>query len=380
MIDVTSEKDRVLLFKNPAGGGQYAQALLTIFCSPPGVIVKLTTYRRVWVHEDVFTNAKSLENRKALMICVDAEKDKSNRWWVKNFYPIREVNIKKCEIEGDYLALWVEPQGYIVCNDYDKYTAELQKSLPRYPPDEKSYIAFDEIRNLALVSPEDQDKSLLAWQSLVEILARLKAFEKAAFYTLTGITRRKDKKTMNLEKTGVSDPEKAYNIIQDTDYTLLFSHLLPLHDQREKLGRFEVVLYLPSWVQSDRASLEIFGRQSSHSVTITFRNNARSKYATIVASPKDPSFKIAPILSIPIKFGPRPFSRRARRSLISIVAILVAVTIYAYGQLAQATKSYPTVDTIRTVSPELIGAILSSLMLILIPILVSLMIGAKTGE
>lgn len=376
---MASEKERVLLFKNPTGGGLYAQALLTVLCSPPGVTVKLTTYRSIWVSKDIFRNPKCLENRKALMICVDAEKDKSNTWWVKNFYPIREINIKKSELEGDYLALWVEIQGYVLCKDYNSYTDQLRKSLPRYPPDEESYIAFDEIRDLSIIPPEEKDRSLSTWQNLVEMLNKLKAFENAAFYILINITQSKEKRTIDLVETGVSDPARAYNLTQGKDYTLLFSHLLPSHDQREGLGRLEVGLHLPSWVQGDQDSFEIFGRQDSHSVTVKVRNNSLSEYATIKASPKDPNFKIAPNLSIPIKFRPRPLLMKLRRRLRSIIAIFVAVFIYGYAQLAQAIREYPTIDTLRA-TPELIGAILSSIMLIVIPILISPMIGVRASE
>jgi hypothetical protein len=377
---MSREEERVLLFKNPAGGDLYAQALLTVLCAPPGMTIKLTTYRRVWVPESVFTNPKNLENHKALMICVDAERDKSNKWWVKNFYPIREVNIKKSEIEGDYLALWVEPQGYVVCNDYEKYTDDLKKSLSRYPPDEKSYVVHDSIRNLQIVDPKDSDRTLSVWQDLVETLARLKAFERAAFFTLTKVSSKKDGKIMNLEKTGLSDPSVAYKFVQHKDYVLTFMHLLPFHDQREKLGRLEIELHSPSGVESDRDFFEIFGRHYSHNVTVKFRTKAFGDCSTIEASPKDRSFKRAPILTIPVKFTPRPLWRRLVRNLGLLVASCFAIFFYIYGQLIQATKSYPTLETFMTISPELIGAAVSSLTLVAIPVFISLMIGGKTQE
>ena len=377
---MSREEERVLLFKNPSGGDLYAQALLTVLCAPAGVPIKLTTYRRVWIPEDVFTNPRNLENRKALMICVDAERNRSNKWWVKNFYPIREVHIKKSEIEGDYLALWVEPQGYVVCHDSEKYTDDLKKSLSKYPPDEKSYVAYDSVRNLQVVDPKDQSRTLTVWQSLVETLASLKAFERAAFFTLTKVSSKKDGKIINLEKTGLPDPSVAYKLIQHNNYVLTFMHLLPFHDQREKLGRLEIELHTPLGVESDRNLFEIFGRHNSHDVTFKFKTKAFGECSAIEASPTDRSFKRAPILSIPIKFTPRPLWRRLLRNLGLFVASCFAVFFYIYGQLIQTTKSYPTLETFMTVSPELIGATLSSLTLLAIPIFVSLMIAGKSQE
>jgi len=380
VIIMSREEERVLLFKNPSGGELYAQALLTVLCAPAGTTVKLTTYRRIWVPEDIFTNPRNLENRKALMICVDAEKDRSNKWWVKNFYPVREVNIKKSEIEGDFLALWVEVQGYVICPNYETYTENLKKSLSTYPPDEKSYVVFDSIRNLETVSPSDQSRTLNAWQSLVGTLASIKALEKAAFYTLSKVQSKKEGKMINLEKTRISDPSVAYKFVQNVEYILTFSHLLPFYNQKEKLGRLEIRLRLPTGVQSDRDSIEIFGKHDSHSVTVRFKTNTLGECSTIEASPKDPSFKMSPILTIPIKFISRPLWRRSVRHLGLFAATCFAVLLYAYGQLLQATKSYPTWEMLRTISPELIGATLSSLMLIAIPIFVSLIIRGKSHE
>jgi len=373
-------EERVLLFKNPAGGDLYAQALLSVFCAPSGITVKLTTYSRIWVPESIFTNPKALENRKAIMICVDAERDRSNKWWVKKFYPIREVIIKKSQIEGDFLALWVETQGYVTCSDYDKYTTDLLKSLSKYPPDEKSYVAFDHIRNLQVVDPSDKSKSTEVWQNMVMTLAGLKAFEKAAFFTLTNVVKKKDEKTVNLEKTGLPQPSLAYNFVQDTDYVLTFSHLLPFHDQREKIGRLEIGLHLPAGIQSDTDTIEIFGKHDSHNVTVKFRTNTFGECSTIEASPKDPGFKRAPVLRIPIKFSSRPFWRRSLKKLGLFAATGVAAVLYGYGQLAQATKSYPTWETFQRISPELIGATLSSITLVAIPIFISIIIAGESSK
>jgi hypothetical protein len=373
-VVVVAEGDRVLLFKNPTGGSQYAQALLTVFCAPPQVTVKLTTYRRLWISEDIFKNPKVLENRKALMICVDAERDKANKWWVKNFCPIREVIIKKSEIEGDYLALWVEVQGYIKCKDYGAYSDELMRSLQIYPPDEKSYIAFDTIRDLDIVDINNQAEMLAAWQSLVETLAGLKAFERAAFYTLTGVKRKKDQKKVDFEKTGILEPTLALGLVGNEEYVLTISHLLPFHNQREKLGRLEIELHMPESLKSDKDIIEVFGRHGSHDVAIKSKAIPSAECSIIEIYPKDPSFKFAPLLSIPVRLSPVPLWKRSLEKSGLIIATCIAVFFYTYGQLIQATKSYPDWQTFGTVSPELIGATLSALTLIVIPILVSLLI------
>jgi hypothetical protein len=380
-VIVTSEnEERILLFKNPSGGTLYAQALLTVLCAHSGVTVKLTTYRRLWVSEEVYANPESLEGHKAIMICVDAERDRANKWWVKNFYPIREVIIKKAEIEGDYLALWVEAQGYLKCENYDTYTEDLKKSLPSYPPDEKSYIVYDSKRNLEIVDPENQSETLTAWQNLVQRLASLKAFERAAFFTLIGVKKKKDGTNMNLEKTGLPDPSFAYKLVQNEYYVITISHLLPLHDQREKLGRLEIGLHLPSGLQSDKNMIEIFGRHQSHDMVVKSKTSIRNEYATVEAYPKDPGFKMAPLLSVPIKFSPPSIWKRSLKKIGLVTATLIAVLFYGYGQLMQTTKSYPTLQTLETISPELIGATISALMLVVIPILVSLFVSRRPEE
>jgi len=375
-----AEEERILLFKNPTGGPQYAQALLSVFCAPMKAIVRLTTYRRLWVSEDIFQSPKALENRKALMICVDAERDKANKWWVKNFYPIREVTIKKAEIEGDYLALWVEVQGYIKCKDYEIYSEELKRSLQTYPPDEKSYIAFDTLRDLDVVDMNDHAAMLAVWQNLVEMLAGLKAFDKAAFYTLTGVKRKKDQRNVDFEKTGILEPAFAFRFVGNEEYVITIQHLLPFHDKREKLGRLEIALRMPEGLKSDKDLIEVFGRHGSHDMVIKSKAISSTECSVIEVYPKDPSLKFAPLLSIPVKLSPIPLWKRSLKKSGLIIATFIAALFYTYGQLIQATKSYPSWQTFGTISPELIGATLSALTLIVIPILVSLLIAGERKD
>jgi hypothetical protein len=376
-VKALSTDERVLLFKNPAGGEQYAQALLTVFCAPTHTTVKLTTYSSLWIPEGIFENPRVLKDKLALLICADAE-FKEGTWWSKNFYPIREVRIKQFKIEGNYLTLWVEALGYVKCKDYKEYSRELKKSLKErelpIPPAEKSYIAFDTRRDLEIICSDHPFATLTAWQNLAETLAGLEAFDKVAFYTLTEIEDASDKKKVLFEKTGKNEPDFAYKLVGNRRYTLTISHLLPFHNQEGKIGRLELELAMPKNLErDDDETIEICGRQGSQNVNIKLKAISSDGYSTIKIHPKDP-FKHAPVLSIPVNLSPAPFYKRYWKRLVLIVPTVVAVFLYAYAQLIQGTRSYPAFQTLFAESPEAIGATISAMLLIIIPILISLII------
>lgn len=379
-MKAVSTKERVLLFKNPAGGQPYAQALLTVLCAPPHITVKLTTYSSLWIPDDIFNSPKVLQDKTALLICVDAEFN-AGKWWVKNFYPVREVEIKKFKVEGNYLTLWVEALGYVKCKDYGKYTHELEASLKPLPPAERSYIAFDTLRDLEVVSVDDPSLMVSAWQNLAEMLAGLKVFDKVAFYTLTEIENTTDNKKVSLEKIDKTKPDFGYKLVGNKKYSLAISHLLPFHDQSGKIGRLELDLSMPQNLKRDNDdAIEICGRQDSQGVGVKLKAISSTEYSTIKIQPKDPTFKYAPLLSIPVELVPTPFWKRYWKRLILIIPTVAAVFLYAYAQLIQATKSYPALQTLFNKSPEAIGATLSAIILIIIPILILLIITGRKEE
>jgi len=379
-VKAVSTEERVLLFKNPAGGGAYAQALLTVLCAPPHAIVKLTTYSSLWIPDDIFNSPKVLQDKTALLICVDAE-FKEEKWWLKNFYPVREVEIKKSKVEGNYLTLWVEALGYIKCKDYGKYSRELEASLKPLPPAERSYIAFDTLRDLEIISVDDPSLTLTAWQNLAEMLAGLKVFDKVAFYTMTEIENTTDKKKVPFEKIDKTKPDLAYKLVGNKKYSLTISHLLPFHNQPGKIGRLELELSMPQNLKRDNDdTIEICGKQNSQNVGVKLKAISSTEYSTIKIQPKDPTFKHAPLLSIPVELSPATFWKRYWKRLILIIPTVVAVFFYAYAQLIQATKGYPALQTLFNKSPEAIGATLSAIILIIIPILISLIIMGKKED
>jgi len=62
---------------------------------------------------------------------------------------------------------------------------------------------------------------------------------------------------------------------------------------------------------------------------------------------------------------------------VALKASVIGYRIFVYGQLIQATKSYPDLSIFKSISSELIGTIISAITIILIPVLISTFIGAK---
>ena len=379
-----STNDRVLLFKNPAGGAKYQQAILNIFCAPPNVVVKITTYNKQWISDEILNNPKALENRYALVVCVDAEQDTERKWWIKNFYPIREVKIRVAEMQGEYLELSIEVLGFVRCNNYAKYTQNLKTEINLLPPNEKSYISYDTIRDLQIVNYSDNEPQNYetAWQSLATTLANLKIFDKVAFYTVTRIEDRTSKKKVDFEKNDQGKKSSfAYKFFENKKYSLVLSHIFPLAGRKGKLDRLDLNVVLPKDIDREKEDkIEICGHQGHQNIDVNVSSLSSSNYCTVDIKPADPAVKYAPILSIPVKLSPTLFWQRYwKRTLLLIPAGILAF-LYAYAQLIQSykdTEGFPPIEKLFTSSPEAIGAALSAILLIIIPIIVSQILKGK---
>ena len=399
-------EERVILFKNPSGGPQYAQALLNVFCAPTNTTVKLTTYSSLWIPQAVFDNPRTLDNRRAIFVCADAERDSSGAWWLKKFYPVREVIIKSPKIEGKFLTLYVQVLGFVRCNNYDEYTREIKQALSTQglplPPMEHSYISFDQIRGFDIVSGDDENGAQAQWQSIAETLAKLKVFDKSAFYNVSSIDEAsskdevtKHRRLRNVQKmiTMHKDAEKiplkvasegerfAYQLNENKKYEITVTHLLPFHNQDSKIGRLDLEIVMPKLIERDNdEAIDISGRQGSQIIPITAMSVPHAKYVSVKIQPKDITFSNAPVVMLPFSINPIPLWKRYWKRATLIFPIVILGIFYAYAQLMQGTKSFPSFDSLFTGSAEAWGATFSAILLILIPILVSQMLKRKNED
>lgn len=377
-MPILSAEERVLLFKSPVSD-PYAQALLTVIGLPSGVRFKLTTYRSIWVPPEIFEQCEKLEGKKAILVCVDTVKEPAS---IKGAYPLRELTIVHSRQLGQQLALLVEIGGFVVCPDYAAYLAELQKSHQLLPPNEHSFIAYDKLRNLTVIPPEDINRSLSAWQNSIKVLVEVQGLQRAGFFHVTGVKREPDEKAVDLcalKKDDLDAASCTYQLTENSRYRIELFSMLPRHSEREGLGYLELQVQYPNWAEG-QTSLEISGYAQPYSIKFRTIAVPPGSYPNSVAiKPEDPTFKRAPAVELyfnlmraPLKVRAREFIRQRGPRLV--LAVLAALA-YLYGQLTQSMKAYPTFKTLLTLSPELAGAFTSTVALVVLTYMVSLVMG-----
>ena len=372
-----NDLSRVLLFKMPAGGRNYAQKLLDILCYPSNALVKLTTYAEPWVDRAIFDNPKQLDGRKALLVCADAEQNEQGEFVLKKLYPLREltIRVKDPAHEGRFLSLWVETGGYVGPCDYDAYTHTLKNDLQKLPPQKGSYIQYDSLRSLEIVPTDDNVKTVSTWQSLVRQLSLMKVYGNAAFYTIEGI--RRGKEPVRIE-------DNTYALVEEVPYELHVTTLLPNYGTSGGRDTFEIALESPS-VLISRNRLEFLGKQQTETTTLMARpslgvidpflriESSGGPSQTTTAPPG-----LVPRLELKLKLLKPSFLRRIFHFITHIVAPAAPfVLIYAIVEWYQEAEKYRLAGAPASSPMLLIYPAISSLMLLAIPIIIAYSVSRK---
>jgi hypothetical protein len=372
-----NDDSRILLFKMPAGGRNFAQKLLDILCYPSNALVKLTTYAEPWVNHGIFDNPKQLDGREALLVCVDAEQIEK-KFVLKGLYPLREIKIRVKDPvhEGKFLSLWVEMGGYVRPCDYNKYTDELKRDLQKLPPQEGSFIQYDRLRSLEIVPANDATGTVSTWQSLARQLSLMDIYRNAAFYTIEEI--RRNKELVRIEGN-------TYALVEGRQYELRLTTLLPNYGTSGGRDSFEIALDSPSLLMS-KDRIEFFGKQQTETTLLAAKSSegvidpslriedAGGSSQTITAPPG-----LVPRLEIKLKLLKPSFLRRVFHFLTHIVAP-AAPFVLAYGiaEWYQEVEKYRLAGASVSSPMLFVFPAISSLMLLAIPIIIAYSVSRKS--
>jgi hypothetical protein len=372
-----NDDSRILLFKMPAGGRNFAQKLLDILCYPSNALVKLTTYAEPWVNHGIFDNPKQLDGREALLVCVDAEQIEK-KFVLKGLYPLREIKIRVKDPvhEGKFLSLWVEMGGYVRPCDYNKYTDELKRDLQKLPPQEGSFIQYDRLRSLEIVPANDATGTVSTWQSLARQLSLVDIYRNAAFYTIEEI--RRNKELVRIEGN-------TYALVEGRQYELRLTTLLPNYGTSGGRDSFEIALDSPSLLMS-KDRIEFFGKQQTETTLLAAKSSegvidpslriedAGGSSQTITAPPG-----LVPRLEIKLKLLKPSFLRRVFHFLTHIVAP-AAPFVLAYGiaEWYQEVEKYRLAGASVSSPMLFVFPAISSLMLLAIPIIIAYSVSRKS--
>ena len=208
----------------PIGRITYKLRLLEILNLPFDYVIMLTTYRKKWIPDYIWDNHTELEGKKALFVCVDAEKRDNKSFKVKRFIPLREVQIikveKKTAEREEYLNIWIKTGGYLrYKGDLDSFKKELETKVgaDKLPPNEKSYIhKIDlDLHEIEIIKENEKEVDN-AWMSLVEILSETEAYRNLPFFRIKKIvdsnSREEIYPTIREEK---EDNEKRVRTVYD---------------------------------------------------------------------------------------------------------------------------------------------------------------------
>jgi len=372
-----NDDSRILLFKMPAGGRNFAQKLLDILCYPSNALVKLTTYAEPWVNHGIFDNPKQLDGREALLVCVDAEQIEK-KFVLKGLYPLREIKIRVKDPvhEGKFLSLWVEMGGYVRPCDYNKYTDELKRDLQKLPPQEGSFIQYDRLRSLEIVPANDATGTVSTWQSLARQLSLMDIYRNAAFYTIEEI--RRNKELVRIEGN-------TYALVEGRQYELRLTTLLPNYGTSDGRDSFEIALDSPSLLMS-KDRIEFFGKQQTETTLLAAKSSegvidpslriedAGGSSQTITAPPG-----LVPRLEIKLKLLKPSFLRRVFHFLTHIV-VPAAPFVLAYGiaEWYQEVEKYRLAGASVSSPMLFVFPAISSLMLLAIPIIIAYSVSRKS--
>jgi hypothetical protein len=376
-----SSEERVLLFKSPTSE-PYAQALLTAIALPSGARFQLTTYRSQWVPSDVFRQPEQLQGKKAILVCVDTVKEPPS---ITGAYPLRELRIVRSRQLGDQLELIVEMQGFVSCPDYKGYLADLKSAHALLPPNEHSFIAHDNLRNLRVIPPEDAQESLSTWQNHTRALANLSSLEKAVFFWVSGIKDEKERKTIppTITKPDHADARSCVWVLQENSaYHIELNSSLPRHTEKDHPGYLALQLQYPKYADG-LDSVEIRGSLQTQDIDLfTTRAPSQQYPKRMSIEPRDPTYKKAPSVTMHFELAKAPVKTLARRFVRERWATLVSTAIlglaYLYGQLVISSKAYPTFAQFLAFPADVAGAVLTTIALLLLTYVVATTIGAKT--
>lgn len=375
-----SSEERVLLFKS-ATNDTYAQALLTVFALPFGARFQLTTYSAKWVPPEIFLQPEQLDGKRALLVCVDTIKDPES---IRGAYPLRELKIIRSRQLGDQLELVVETQGFVSCPDYPAYLVELKKVQSILPPQEHSFIAYDRLRSLRVVPSEDMQESLRTWQNATRTLASLVTLEKAAFFWACAIKDEKGRETVQ-PKVVTPDHGDATSCVwplqENTAYRMELASALPRHTEEGHPSYLPLHLQYPKCVDGSD-TLEIRGPSQRYQIDFFARQAPREPYSNRMSiEPRDTAFKKAPSVSLYVKL-----TKASRRTRVSAfirerwVGLMLTGGFglaYLYGQLVISNKAYPTLGQFLSFPAEVMGAVVTTIALLLLTYIVAQTMGAK---
>ena len=370
MVTFLSLDERVILFKSPASDA-YAQALLTAIGLPPLSRLKLTTYRSIWIPHEISEHPDRLNGKKALLVCANVDGET-----LRGLYPLREVTIVRSRMLGEQLELVIETGGFVKCSDYGKYLSDLEQSQLTLPPHLHSYIAFDRLRDLTVVSIDNIGESIRAWQKLAETLAGANGLQRAGFFCITQITQVKDGKILNPqipEKDDLEPTSCSHLLDENSKYTIKLLSSFPRHTERDGLSLLNLDIKYPKWVIGQE-SVEIYGYSQEYSIPFHTKTENRESFPTsIIIRPSEPAQSKAPKLELPVqlKRSRSVVIKQIGRIGLMLIGVALIASLYFYGQLMQSLKAYPDLQTIITSSPETIGAILSTITLTVLTALFS---------
>jgi hypothetical protein len=211
---------------------QYVQKLLEILGSPSNVIIKLTTYRREWIPDEVYEEPEQLKGKEAWVVCVDTKRSGGN-YTVQGFIPVREVKIVKVKKDSDNLVLWLETHEYLRCDNYQEFSSELtskiQSKKQDLPPARKSYIVQDiAISTVKVVDSNEDAEVNEAWKRIINSVSSIDTYRNAVFYRILGISKDSSYlKTENSQETDEGDPQNFYQLTVNETYKLQIHYFFP---------------------------------------------------------------------------------------------------------------------------------------------------------
>lgn len=376
-----SMEERVLLFKS-ATSDTYAQALLTVFALPFGARFQLTTYSAKWVPPEIFRQPEQLDGKKALLVCVDTVKAPES---ILGAYPLRELNVIRSRGLGDQLELVVETQGFVSCPDYSAYLNELKNAHSILPPHVQSFIAYDKLRSLRVVPPEDMQESLKTWQNATRTLASLASLDNAAFFWVYETKDEKGRKTVQ-PRLVTPDSGDATSCVwplqENMEYRIELASSFPRHTEEGHLGYLALHLEYPKCVDGPD-TLEIRGLSQRYQINFFSRQAPHKPYSKRMSiEPRDTAFKKAASVSLYLELAKASRRIRAwafiRERWAGLAFTGLLGLAYLYGQLVISNKAYPTLEQFLAFPAEVMGAVVTTIALLLLTYIVAQTMGARS--
>lgn len=199
---ISSIQKRICIFSS-ATRPLYKQDVLDSLCVPAGYVIHYR-YEKKRVDETIWKQAEKgakapggpsvFQRLRGLVCFVDQTTEKDpvsgeDRIVVRGFYPLREISVRKIELDGPILHVYFTVGAYVRYREHNEetqefYQAELSRVLGSNCPPNKYICLSQERPRIEPADPAPQNQAE-AWISLVEQLDNLEPFSASIFYRVS---------------------------------------------------------------------------------------------------------------------------------------------------------------------------------------------------